>query len=135
MIGMIILRMYESAFRAYKPIEVLAEGALNDLDVKLYNNHVYIKNEFIYPLTQDEQKQIQIKVKLLKPKKAWNQRKNIPEVVGKAYIYLDGEKIGTRSIFYGETKESFNQQSFHLVLEKDFSISIGNEKQWLIIFG
>ena len=53
-------------------------------------------------------------MKLLKPKKAWDERKNIPEVVGKAYIYLDGEKIGTRSIFYGEAKESFKQQSFNL---------------------
>ena len=119
------IRMYESAFRAYKPIAVLAEGALTDLDVKLYNNHAYIKNEFIYPLTQDEQKQIQIKVKLLKPKKAWNQRKNIPEIVGKAYIYLDGEKIGTRTIFYGETEESFNQQSFISSWKRIFQSILG----------
>ena len=32
--------------------------------------------------------------------------------MGKAYVYLDGEQIGTRTIFYGEAEESFKQQSF-----------------------
>ena len=70
----------------------IAEGVLNDLDVKLYNHHAFIKNGFIYPLTNDERKNIQVKIKLLKPKKSWDKRGNIPEVVGKATIYLDGEK-------------------------------------------
>ena len=56
----------------------------------------------IYPLTNDERKKIQVKIKLLKPKKSWDERGNIPEVVGKANVYLDGKKIGTRTIFYGE---------------------------------
>ena len=106
------IKMYESAFKEYKPIKVLAEGVLNDLDVKLYNHHAFIKNELIYPLTNDEQNQIQVKIKLLKPKKSWDERENIPQIVGKAYVYLDGEQIGTRTIFYGEAEESFKQQSF-----------------------
>ncbi len=106
------IKMYESAFKEYKPIKVLAEGVLNDLDIKLYNHHAFIKNELIYPLTNDEENQIQVKIKLLKPKKSWNERENIPEIVGKAYVYLDGEQIGTRTIFYGEAEESFKQQSF-----------------------
>ena len=40
------------------------------------------------------------------------ERENIPQIVGKAYVYLDGEQIGTRTIFYGEAEESFKQQSF-----------------------
>ena len=122
------IKMYESAFKEYKPIKVLAEGVLDDLDVKLYNHHAFIKNELIYPLTNDEQNQIQVKIKLLKPKKQWDKRENIPEIVGKAYVYLDGEKIGTRSIFYGEAEESFKQQSFYDVMEKYFAVVIGNER-------
>lgn len=106
------IKMYETAFREYKPITVLEEGVLDDLEVKIYNQQAFIKNEFIYPLTNDEQKQIQVKIKLLKPKKSWDERENIPEIVGKAYVYLNGEKIGTRTVFYGEAKESFKQQSF-----------------------
>ena len=106
------IKMYESAFRDYKPTTVLAEGVLDDLDVKLYNHHTYIKHELVYPLTEDEQKQIQVKIKLLKPKKTWDKRENIPEIVGKAYVYFEGKEIGKRTIYYGEAKESFKQQSF-----------------------
>ena len=129
------IKMYETAFREYKPITVLAEGVLNNLDVKLYNNHAFIKNEFIYPLTSDEREKIQVKIKLLKPQKSWDERGNIPEVIGKANVYLDGEKIGTRTIFYGEAKESFKQQSFSNGMEEYLAIIIRDEKIWLIIFG
>lgn len=122
------IKMYESAFSDYKLITVLAEGVMDDLDEKLYNHHAFIKNKFIYPLTKDEQKQIQVKIKLLKPKKSWNERENIPEIVGKAHVYLDGEKIGTRTIFYGETKESFNQQSFFMSWEHILQSLLGMKR-------
>jgi len=104
--------MYESAFKAYKPTTVLQEGVLSNLNVKFYNKHVYIKNEFTYPLTKKEQEQVEVKIKLLKPKKEWDERERIPEIVGKAHIYLNGEKIGTRTIFYGQSQETFKQESF-----------------------
>lgn len=122
------IKMYESAFSEYKMITVLAEGVLDDLDEKLYNHHAFIKNNFIYPLTKDEQKQIQVKIKLLKPKKSWDERENIPEIVGKAYVYLDGEKIGTRTIFYGEAKESFHQQSFFMSWEHILQSLLGMKR-------
>ncbi|USK58668.1 D-alanyl-D-alanine carboxypeptidase family protein [Peribacillus asahii] len=106
------IHMYESAFRAYKPTKVLEEGVLSDLNVKFYNKHVYIQNEFTYPLTKKEQEQVEVKIKLLKPKKEWDERERIPEIVGKAHIYLNGEKIGTRTIFYGQSQETFKQESF-----------------------
>lgn len=104
------IKMFETAFDVYKPITILAEGEMSDLHVKMYNNHIYIKNEFIYPLSEEEKKQVHVKIKLLKPKKNWEERKNIPDIVGKVHIYLNGQKIGTRSIFYGEAQESFYQQ-------------------------
>lgn len=122
------IKMYESAFSEYKMITVLAEGVLDDLDEKLYNHHAFIKNNFIYPLTNDEQKQIQVKIKLLKPKKSWDERENIPEIVGKAYVYLDGEKIGTRTIFYREAKESFHQQSFFMSWEHILQSLLGMKR-------
>ncbi|MFB5282023.1 serine hydrolase [Peribacillus sp. Hz7] len=106
------IHMYESAFKAYKPTTVLEEGVLSDLNVKFYNKHVYIQNEFTYPLTKKEQEQVEVKIKLLKPKKEWDERERIPEIVGKAHIYLNGEKIGTRTIFYGQSQETFKQESF-----------------------
>lgn len=106
------INMYESAFKNYSLTEILPEGAIKDIKNKTYRGHVYFKNDFSYPLTKDERNSIKVKMKFLKPKKSWEDKRNIPEVVGKAYIYLDGKQVGSRSIFYGETVESFNQQSF-----------------------
>lgn len=106
--------MFESAFATYRPTTVISEGILSNVKEKWYNQQVYIKHAFIYPLTKEEQREVHIRIKLLKPKQEWDERENIPEIVGKVYIYLNDEKIGTRSIFYGEAKESFQQQSFRL---------------------
>ena len=115
------IKMFESAFDAYKPITILAKGVMSDLHVKMYNNHVYIKNEFIYPLTKEEKKQVHVKIKLLKPKRNWEERKNIPEIVGKVHIYLNDQKIGTRSIFYGEaTGKLLSTAIVRFVLEEHF---------------
>lgn len=121
------INMYESAFKDYSMTEILPEGAIKDMKNKTYKGHVYFKNDFSYPLTKDERKLIRVKMKYLKPEKSWENKRNIPEVVGKAYIFMDGKQIGSRSIFYGETIESFNQQSFQSSWAKLFESVLGIE--------
>lgn len=106
------ISMYEAAFKNYSLTEILPEGAIQDIKDPIYQGHAYFKNDFSYPLTKDERELIKVKMKFLKPESKWKDKRNIPEVVGKAYIYLNGKQVGSRSIFYGETLESFNQQSF-----------------------
>ncbi|MFD6440259.1 D-alanyl-D-alanine carboxypeptidase family protein [Peribacillus sp. NPDC060186] len=119
------IQMYESAFNEYKPTEILPEGLVKDMKNKTYRGHVYIKNDFSYPLTKEERKLVSVKMKLLKPQKAWKDKRKIPEVIGKASIYLDGKKIGSRSIFYGETKESFKHQSLQSTWAELFEAVLG----------
>lgn len=104
------IHMYESAFSDYEPTTILPIGTLSNIDVKQYKKHVYIKNEFSYPLTEDEAEDIHIKIKLLKPKQEWKEREDYPEIVGRAHIYLGDEKIGSRTIFYGKAKDVFQQE-------------------------
>ncbi|WP_057914325.1 D-alanyl-D-alanine carboxypeptidase family protein [Peribacillus muralis] len=122
------IQMYESAFKNYKRTEILPQGPVEDMKNKTYKNHAYIKNDFTYPLTEEESELINVKMKLLKPKKAWEDKRKIPEVVGRASIYLDGKQIGTRSIFYGESKESFKQQSFQSSWAEMFEAVLGIER-------
>lgn len=119
------IKMFETAFAAYKPTIILAAGVLSKVNIKLYRNHAYIRNEFMYPLTEAELKQVSVKIKLLKPKKDWNERENIPEIIGRAYIFLDGEKVGMRTIFYGEAMESFKQQTFSSSWKSIFQSLLG----------
>lgn len=119
------IQMYESAFKDYKPTEILPEGMVKNMENKIYKGHVYIKNDFSYPLTKEERKLVNVKMKLLKPQRAWKDKRKIPAVVGRASIYLDGKKIGSRSIFYGEAKESFKQQSFQSSWAEVFEAVLG----------
>ncbi|WP_110927561.1 D-alanyl-D-alanine carboxypeptidase family protein [Bacillus massiliglaciei] len=100
------INMYEAAYKSYDSVEIVGTGDLKGIKQKTYKNKTYIKNAFVYPLTKKEKKKVKVDIKLLKPKKEWKDPEQIPEVVGKAYFYLDGKKIGARSIFYGEARES-----------------------------
>jgi serine-type D-Ala-D-Ala carboxypeptidase (penicillin-binding protein 5/6) len=104
--------MYETAFKDYQNTEVLPGGPIKEVKKKPYKGNVYIRNNFNYPLSEDEKEEIHIKIKLLKPNKSWKKATDFPEKVGVAEVYLKGDKIGKRSIFYGEAKETSQQASF-----------------------
>lgn len=104
--------MYESAFKDFQKTEVLSSGPIKEVNKKPYKSNVYIKNSFYYPLSDEEKDDIKIKIKLLKPEKAWKKKEDFPEKVGLAEIYMDGDAIGKRSIFYGKSKETFNRVSW-----------------------
>ncbi len=70
--------MYESAFKDYKPTEILPAGMVENMENKIYKGHVYIKNDFSYPLTNEERELVKVKMKLLKPQKAWDDKKGNP---------------------------------------------------------
>ncbi|RFU69048.1 D-alanyl-D-alanine carboxypeptidase family protein [Bacillus sp. V59.32b] len=103
--------MYESAFKDYQNTEILSSGPIKKVKQKPYKGNVYIKNNFYYPLNEEEKEAVHIKIKLLKPEKSWKKKGGFPDKVGRAEIYMNGDKIGGRSIFYGEAKESFKQVS------------------------
>ncbi|SFC43827.1 D-alanyl-D-alanine carboxypeptidase [Bacillus sp. OV322] len=106
------IHMYESSYSTYKPAEILSKGEITGVKAKPYKGNIYYRNSFTYPLLKKEHDKITVEMKMLKPQKSWEDKKNIPEIVGKAVIYLDGRVIGVRSIFYGKHQEAFKQQSF-----------------------
>ena len=81
--------------------------------MKLYNDHAYIKNEFIYPLTKDEQRQIQVKMKLLKPKKTWEDSEEIFQKSSVRLISISMERKLVRALFFmGKQKKALNNNRF-----------------------
>ncbi|MGX2960278.1 serine hydrolase [Peribacillus sp. JNUCC 23] len=103
--------MYEHAFSDFKPIELLQAGPVKDVGIKQYKGKIYVKHAFTYPLLDEEEKNVEVKFKLIKPKKEWKDERNTPEIVGKAEIFYDNERVGSRSIFYGEPQETFSEQN------------------------
>ncbi|MFF2875585.1 D-alanyl-D-alanine carboxypeptidase family protein [Gottfriedia sp. NPDC057991] len=95
------MSLFEYGFSNYPLTKVLSKGGIKEVTDKKYKGHVYMKNDFSYPLDKKERDQVRITIEMQKPTK-----KKIANdaIVGKAIIELEGEQIGFRNIFYSESK-------------------------------
>lgn len=118
------IQMYETAFKTYEPAEVLSEGKIDEIEEKIYKNKVYLKSDYSYPVTEDEKENFKVEYKLISPKEDWSEPSRIPEIVGKAIVYLNNEQIKTMPIYYQHEKEE-EEQSFFDKFRSMFSIIAG----------
>jgi serine-type D-Ala-D-Ala carboxypeptidase (penicillin-binding protein 5/6) len=91
--------MYERGFEQYDLAEILPAGTIKGIKEKVYRGRVYLDRSFDYPITQDEEEKVRVQYKLLKPDSA-GEELDIPDVVGKAVVYLDNEIIQEMPIYY-----------------------------------
>ena len=117
------INMFESTFSSYHQEEILSAGAVEKVNIKQYKNNLYIKTNFVYPVVKDEEDKVKIDYLLLKPK--WKDERDIPDVVGKAVIYLDGKEIGRRSVYYGKPKEVMSVRSLGATWKEMFLSVLG----------
>jgi serine-type D-Ala-D-Ala carboxypeptidase (penicillin-binding protein 5/6) len=104
------ISMYESGFKGFDMAEVLSKGKIEDIKIKSYKNHLYVKRTIVYPATAEEMDLFSIKYKLTKPFKKIDNDQKTEAVVGKAEVYLDGRVVQETPIYYQnvpEKKEGF----------------------------
>lgn len=112
--------LYETGFAQYDVVEILPKGTIENIDEPFYKNKVYLTHEFVYPLTKDEENLIEVKYKFLKPGK---DEKDISDIVGKAVVYLDEEKIQESPVYFKHQPEE--KQSFFHRFKRIFISFIG----------
>lgn len=114
------ISMYEYGFKNYDSTVLLKQGKISAIKNKYLKNNVYIKHEVDYPLTKQERKEVKIEYKLMKPSKSWKDKEKIPDIVGKAVIYLNKTPINTVPIYYHysnqKAKESWIKEFLHVFL-------------------
>ena len=95
--------LYEYAFENYKNYRIL-EPKKFKIDDAYYPDKVYIKNNFTYPLTEEETENVKVEVKLTKLKHYVD-----GDVVGYVSVKLGEEEIHTQKVYVQikEKKESF----------------------------
>lgn len=92
--------LFEYGFENYKNYEILKEGIIEVSDDEYYRHYdLYIKNSFSYPLSEEEETQIVIKIELEKDRSLKNNSK-----VGKAIVYLADKVIHTEDIYLKKEK-------------------------------
>ena len=92
--------IFEEIFNNYKNILLLDKENLV-IDNSPYEDILYIKESFYYPLDKNEENNITRKIDIKEEK---NYKDG--EIVGEILIYLDEELLGKREIFINKTKES-----------------------------
>lgn len=97
--------MYETAFKNYDLTEIISPGTIKSIKNKFYKKKVYVKSAVEYPLTANEESEIRVQYKMIKPKAGWGNRQNIPNVVGQAIVYLGDKEINHIPIYYRNVKE------------------------------
>lgn len=106
------IQMYESAYQSYKIVEVLPKGTINEVKNKFYKQKVYVKSGYHYPINSKEKELFRIEFKMREPKQDWKEDKIIPNIVGKAIVYFDNEKLAQIPIYFKATEEKEKQSLF-----------------------
>jgi serine-type D-Ala-D-Ala carboxypeptidase (penicillin-binding protein 5/6) len=100
------INMFEYGFKNYDYKVVVPKGQLDNIDNEIYKDRTYVKREGILSLTQEEEEDVRVQYKMLKPNKQWLEGDNAPDVVGKAVIYFDEREVDSLPIYFkGEEKE------------------------------
>ncbi len=98
--------LYKEAYENYKAYEIIKEGLFDIYDETFYKKDFYVKEGFIYPLSNNEKNDIILKINLLKKEKYENDEK-----VGNVVINLKDKELKTIDIFIKKNKKkSFFQK-------------------------
>ncbi len=100
------IRMFEYVFDHYDYYEVLPAGKIKKIDNNVYKDEAYLARNFVYPIKEEEKDLFEVHYRLKKPKKGWAENKErIPEIIGKADVYFDGQKIRSIPVYYKHRDE------------------------------
>lgn len=89
------INMFEYGFNNYKNYQILKKGTIDIEKEKYYKNYLfYIKKDFNYPLTKEENELIKLSFDLKKVRKLKNNIK-----VGKVIVYLGQIKIHEQNVY------------------------------------
>ena len=86
-------KLYEYGFNKYSAVTLINSNRFKMPNSKYYGDRLYIREEFIYPLTKKEQNLIRKEIKLKKP------RDEPGPKVGKINIYKSNELIGSVDVY------------------------------------
>ncbi|WP_303049504.1 D-alanyl-D-alanine carboxypeptidase family protein [Bacillus sp. Marseille-Q1617] len=104
--------MFEYGFDQFDYKIVLEKGSIEKFDDEFYEGHVYVKRDVIMTLQSDEKESVRIEYKMLKPEQEWKKNKNVPEVVGKAVIYLEDSEADSLPVYFKGEEEPEKKKSW-----------------------
>ncbi|KHD85810.1 D-alanyl-D-alanine carboxypeptidase family protein [Heyndrickxia ginsengihumi] len=121
------IAMYQYGFKHYDTKIIVGKGAIQAITNKYLKNHVYVKHDITYPLAKNEVDSVNVDYQLVKPKKDWKDPKKIPQIVGKAVVYMDHKVIKTTPIYY-QKKVMEHKESWKALFKEALLLDLGVKK-------
>lgn len=118
------IQMFESAFDNYDIAEVLSKGKVKGVKDTYYKNTLYLERSFDYPLTSEEEDLVKVEYKLKKAPKD-PAVGSVPNIAGRAIVYLDGNRIGSLPVYYKANMKE--EESFFDFFRNIFTSIVGIE--------
>ncbi|MBZ5750400.1 D-alanyl-D-alanine carboxypeptidase family protein [Metabacillus rhizolycopersici] len=122
------MNLHDYAFNNYELVNLKKQGTLNKIDNEFYKNRVFIDRNVQYPLTTDEQEKVKISLSLLTPSKAWEDLKNVPNIVGQMSVKLDEKEIAKLPIYFDNGKVEKPKDTFWQLFKNLFLATVGVNK-------
>lgn len=105
--------LYEYGFNNYKNYTILDKNKFK-IDNSYYKDKIYIKENFKYPLTEDEKEKVKVIVKLTKLDNINNN-----DIVGIVIVKLDDKEIFRENVYANTVKEK--KSIFRKIIDKIFN--------------
>jgi serine-type D-Ala-D-Ala carboxypeptidase (penicillin-binding protein 5/6) len=117
--------MFEYGFEQFDYKTVLEDGIIKKFDDEFYKGRIYVKRDVIMSLKDEEDQLVRIEYKMIKPQQEWRNKEKIPDVVGKAVIYLDDKEVDSLPVFFKREKEPQEEKSWWKFWAYSFEAFLG----------
>jgi serine-type D-Ala-D-Ala carboxypeptidase (penicillin-binding protein 5/6) len=122
------MNLHDYAFNNYELVNLKKPGTLDKIDNEFYKNRVFIDRDVHYPLTADELEKVKISLSLLTPSKAWEDPKDVPNVVGQMSVKLDEKEIAKLPIYFDNGEVEKPRGTFWQLFKNLFLATVGVKK-------
>jgi D-alanyl-D-alanine carboxypeptidase (penicillin-binding protein 5/6) len=118
------IAMYEYGFSHYVLAKVDDKRMVKKIKDRFYRKKIRASRDLLYPVTEEEMEKLHVKIKLLKPKKEWKDERHIPNVIGKAVLYMGDEAVDEVPLLY---EHPSNETSKASIWKFIFFLGVGSD--------
>ncbi|MBM7584404.1 D-alanyl-D-alanine carboxypeptidase [Bacillus pakistanensis] len=118
------IQMFEYGFKHFDSTIVLPKGKLDSIENEVYKGRLTVKRDVLLSLKDDEEKDVRIEYKLMKPKKEWLEENNAPNIVGNAIIYLEEREVDRVPLYFMKNQER-KERSWWTSWKRLFASTLG----------
>ncbi len=118
------MNLFNWGFKQFTLHTLIEAGPLDVTADEFYEDHLTVKHELVYPLSENEKTAIKPKIELKAPPEQGFTNEDLKHPVGKMVFVANGEELESTPLYY-EEGEKEEKRSFWQTIRQLFTIVIG----------